>query len=157
MRVEGEPEPLLHIDPTLVPRLEGLGAVEQTRETVLPIGAKARAVFEGAWWENDDRDLRHPLIDVPGRGWRTSLRLQRELGPLTLVLGAALADVDSRYGSGRYYDVGIGIGRTFKLSRWMTAWIMLTAGRRHWLTDRPIAGEPIDDTTVMLTFGTTFR
>jgi hypothetical protein len=157
MRVEGEHEPLLHIDPALRPKLEGLGAVEDTRETVVPIGANARAVLEGAWWDNQDRDLRHPLTDVPGRGWRASLRLERQLGPLTFVLGATLADVDSRYGSGHYYDLGIGLGRVFKLSRWMTAWIMLTAGRRHWLTDRPIAGEPIDDTTVMLTIGTTFR
>lgn len=146
---------VLELDPELQPRLEGLGAVEQSTRTTLPLDVHTVAMLTLAEWANEDT-ADHPLIDVPAAGWRAGFRLARDLGFATVELHGELDHVESRYGRGTYRDVGISIGRTFRLSRWMTAWISLGLAHRHWLDQAP-AGEPSDETTVMLTIGTTFR
>jgi len=70
--------------------------------------------------------------------------------------GVSVAHVDTRFGSGSYVDLGLSLSRTVRLSRWMTAWISLSFGRRRWLDSSPPAGEA-DATEAMLTIGTTFR
>lgn len=145
----------LELDPTLRPRLEGLGAVEERHRSELRLGPRTRAVLEGSWWANED-DGPLPVLDLPARGWRAALRLSHDFGFARLDANAGVSHVDMRFGSGSYVELGISLGRTFRLSRWMTGWISLGIGRRQWLGDQPPAAES-DATEVMLRIGTTFR
>jgi hypothetical protein len=151
-----EPGPRLELDPVLPPLLQGLGATEEADRAELRIGADTRVLLEGVRWIHDDAAAL-PHVDLPARGWRAAVRLSHDLGFARVEAGASLNEVDSRFGSGRYVDLGLSIRRTFRLSRWMTAWISLGVGRRRWLgAGQPPAGES-DATEVMLRVGTTFR
>jgi hypothetical protein len=151
-----DPGPRLELDPVLPPLLVGLGATAQVDRTELRIGADTRVVLEGVRWIHDDAAAL-PHVDLPARGWRAAVRLSRDLGFAHLEAGASLDEVDSRFGSGRHVDLGLSIRRTFRLSRWMTAWISLGVGRRRWLGDEPPPAGESDATSVMLRVGTTFR
>ncbi len=151
-----EPGPRLELDPVLPPLLQGLGATEEADGIELRIGADTRVLLEGVRWIHDDAAAM-PHVDLPARGWRAAVRLSHDLGFARLEAGASVNGVDSRFGNGRYVDVGISIRRTFRLSRWMTGWISLGAGRRQWLGDGPPPAGESDATEVMLRVGTTFR
>jgi hypothetical protein len=152
----GPPDgPGLVLDPLLRSRLVGLGAVEDGERTELEIGPHTRLVLDGGWWSNDDEDPRHPLIDSPGRGWEAGLRLSHGLGPVTIGASASVNQIDAQRERGRHVDVGLSLGRSVRLSRWMIGWVSLGIGRRRWLGDAP-EGES-DASQVMLTIGTTFR
>jgi hypothetical protein len=146
----------LELDPTLRLRLEGLGALEETDRRELRLGRRTRVVLEGTRWANEDGEPL-PYIDLPARGWRTTLRISRDVGGgLRLGATASVNEVDSRFGSGAHVDIGLSLGRTFRLSRWMTGWISLGVGWRRWLGEEPPAGEA-GGTEAMLRIGTTFR
>ena len=152
--------PQLELDPMFRPSLEGLGATSETERTVVPLGDKARAVFEGTWWANVDSD--EPgrfsrVVDLENRGWRTGVRFERDLGFATLAIHGSYNHVDSRYGSGTYRDIGVSLFRKWRLTRWMTAWISLGVSRRTWLGDAAPAGEAKEETQATLGIGTTFR
>jgi hypothetical protein len=146
--------PSLVLDPVLLPRLEGLGAAEERERTPLRLGPRTRLVLEGVHWANQDTAERQH-VDVVARGWRAAARLSYDFGFLRLGASASVDHVDTRFGSGSYVDLGVSLSRTVRLSRWMTAWISLSLGRRRWQGSPP-AGEA-DSTEAMLTVGTTFR
>lgn len=162
LEVHESPEPpragrWLELDPTLRPRLEGLGAAQETYRSERRLGLRTRAVLESVRWANEDDDEDTlPALDLPGRGWRAALRLSHDFGFARLDANVSVNHVDMRFGSGSYVDLGISLGRTFRLSRWMTGWISLGIGRRQWVGDQPPADES-DATELMLRIGTTFR
>lgn len=144
--------PWLTLEPIARPNLQGLamiGSTEDPHRTVLFDGRRGYVVLDGTSWTND-RDLEE-------RGWHAGIRIGYDLGPLRVDAYASVNYVDTAYGRGHYRDLGISIGRTVRLSRWMTGWIALRVGQRKWLVDdKPPAGEQ-DGTEVMLSIGTTFR
>ena len=147
--------PWLTLEPALQPKVQGLGATEETEGTQLRIGARTSLVLEGSTWLNKDT-VKKPLLDLPGRGWQAALRLSHDFGWFRVGAAASLNHVDSRYERGTYRDVRVSVSRTTRLSRWMTAWISLEAGSRHWYGEKPPDGEA-DGTEAMLSIGTTFR
>lgn len=149
-----ETGPKLHLDPILRTRLEGLGTVEERKTTTLQIGP-IEATLEGARFAIDDRKA-EPTIDLPVRGWRTSLRLSHDFGFVRLEASLSRNHVDMHHGRGTYRERGVSLSRTFRLSRWMRAVVGLDIGQRAWEGDQPPAGEA-NETTVMLRVGTTFR
>ncbi|CAN5922920.1 hypothetical protein BH11MYX3_BH11MYX3_13590 [soil metagenome] len=142
-------ETMLHLDLVALPSTAGLGAKAEVDErTTIAIGRHTWVELEGTRWSNE--------LDVRERGWTAGARLAHDFGPFFVGIGAELHSMDRRYSSGSYYDVGLTIGRSKKLSRWMTAWIALSIGRRMWLGDKPPVGEDNGE-QVMLSVGTTFR
>lgn len=143
--------PLLHFEPVLRPSLDGLSlaARTDTKRDVLRLGPRAIAEIEGTAWTTD--------LDVPARGWDAAVRLSYDLGPVRITAHASVHGVDARFGGGAYREIGVSIGRTFRLSRWMTAWVSLDIGQRHWLGEGPPPAGEADSTQIMLNLGTTFR
>ncbi|MBL0216660.1 MAG: hypothetical protein IPQ07_22600 [Myxococcales bacterium] len=142
-------EALLHLAPVSLPYTAGLGARNDVDEhTRLRIGTHSWVELEGTRWSND--------LDVPARGWGAGIRAAHDFGWFTVSVGAQLNHVDSPAMSRSYYDVGLTISKSKRLSRWMTAWIALTIGRRIWVGERPPLGEQ-DATQVTLSIGTTFK
>ena len=130
-------------DPTLAPVLLSLRA--QVGEQRAGIDLTSRLSLERtiALWNDETTDA---------LGWRWQARLAYELGSgLRLVATGGAGAVQSRFGSDLYYDVGIGIAKLWRLSRWTTAWLSLTAGYR--MSPSTTVGEG----TVMLRVGFTFR
>lgn len=152
--------PGLAIDPMLRPALEGLGAVEDKEQTRIQLGPSTTLVLEGVSWVSEDSgasndSLGRPALDPPARGWRANVRLSHDFGIFRLDATGSVNNVDSRYGSGTYVDLGLSATKTVKLSPWMTGWISLGVGRRNW-RGTPPPGEAAA-TQVKLTVGTTFR
>ncbi|MBA2544358.1 MAG: hypothetical protein H0V17_32245 [Deltaproteobacteria bacterium] len=158
-RVEAEAEKTwLDIDPVFAPQLEGLTVGErEVVEKRYKLDRKTVLRLELDQWTNQgDRAL--PALDVRAQGWHASVRISRDLGFATLSLGASLADIDSQFGFGRYYEIGASLLRTVELSNGRKAWYGLTAGRRKWLVDddqQPPAGEA-NAMQLMFVFGFTF-
>lgn len=164
-------EPLLHIDPIALPSLSGLGTREDTHErTMMQVGERTWLELEGVHWTNQDKDRRITNDETtPERGWSAAARLSHDFGAFEIGLLARLGAIDSqqsllsdrlagdsqRYAPRSYYDLGLTIGKSKKLSRWRTAWIALTLGYRGWLGQPP--GAERDGGQVMLSIGTTFR
>ncbi len=144
---DAETEPYLELDPVFRPNAEGLGTLETKHQKQYEL-LGARIVIDGVEHTNE--------VDVPTRGWRAGLRISRDVGPVTVTAGMSVENVQSRYTRGTYREMGIAITKTFKLSRWNTAWISLSVGRRTWYGDQPPPGEQ-DATQVMLSVGTTFK
>lgn len=164
-------DPLLHIDPVVLPGISGLGTREDTHErTMMQLGDHTWAELEGVHWTNQDKDGRFTNDETtPERGWTTSVRLTHDFGPFEATLLGRLGEIDSqqallarrfdgdktRFKPGRYYDVGLTIGRSRTLSRWRTAWIALTLGYRGWIGKPP--GDEQSGGQAMLSIGTTFK
>lgn len=164
-------EPLLHLDPIALPSSGGLGHVEDTHErTMMQLGDHTWAELEGIHWTNQERDRRFTSdLTTPERGWTASLRISHDFGPFEMSVLGRLGEVESQssqlaqrmdgerkaYRPGRYYEIGLTIGKAKKLSRWKTAWIALTLGHRAWIGKPPIGEE--DSSQVMLSIGTTFK
>jgi hypothetical protein len=146
LHARGEQPPILVLDPTLASRFESLHADEQRDHAVVPVGRGVDAILDNTSWVNDD---------VVERGWRAAAGLTRDFGVARLTATASWNGVDGWLGGGRYVDLTIALTRTFKLSRWMTAWISLSVGVRSW-TGTPPPGER-NGAAVMLGVGTTFR
>jgi len=146
-------------DAVLGPNLEPFDAIRDRETTTIAIGG-TKLALEGDWWTAGNDVPEHGISadrDIPGHGWRAAVRLSRDLGLVRVSGSATLGHVESRYGEGNYSELSVSIVRTVRLSRWMTGWISVTAGRRRWLgKDPPPAGER-DATQVMLSIGTTFR
>ena len=151
------PAPLLDIDPVLRPNVDGLLGKEIEHVTNVDLGRRVRLVLEGVErFGGDDPAVPTGSIDIAHHGWRTDGRVFIDLGFARLGAGVSLENIQTRYTQGTYYDVGISLARTFKLSRWMTGWISLDIGRRRWLGPQPPEGEE-HATQIMLNIGTTFR
>lgn len=148
-------EPLLELDPTWRPNAT-LDAPETTARVTYTLGANTAVSFEASQWSLGTGDpTLGPPENTTGDGWGAAVRLVRKLGPLRVGAYASYQVLDTWYLRGTYVDLGLSIGHTFRLSRWMNAWIALGVGRRTWQGQSP-AGEA-DATNFMLTIGTTFR
>ncbi len=151
--------PWLHLDDAvLAPGLEAFDATRDSRTTFIKLGPRTRLALDGASWSAnlDMRDDGGPgARDIPGHGWRAGLRLSHDFGLVRVRTNGSINHVDTRYGTGTYTDVGLSIGRTHRLSRWMTGWISLGIERRRW-SGPPPPGES-NATELTLTIGTTFR
>ncbi|MDX2089631.1 MAG: hypothetical protein SFX73_17380 [Kofleriaceae bacterium] len=139
-------EPLLHVDPVWRPQ-RALDATTDTTRVAYFIAGTAVAFERSAWTDTTS--------GIPGDGWGTTLRVSRQLGPLRIGGYASYQRLDTRLARGEYIDLGVSVGRTFTLSKWMTAWIALSLGTRRWQGSPP-PGEQ-NETTLMLSVGTTFR
>lgn len=139
---------LLHLAPVSIPFTAGLGARIEREHAGIDLGEHGWVELEGTRWTNE--------LDVPARGGAIGIRVGYDIGWLHLSAGLELGNVDNRYSSGSYYDVGISIGTSKRLSRWTTAWLALSVGRRVWRGVEPPPGEH-DVFQVMLTLGFTFR
>lgn len=156
LRWEHPDEPVLHLDPIPPLATEGLGAKTARTTQVLQLGPHARLVGEGESWTASLSPMPPgPEIDDVSRGWRAGYSLSYDLGPFSVGAAVDYGHVDSGYERGTYRYVGLSIYRTFRLSRWMLAWIALSAGRQTWLGVPP-PGEH-DTSSLSLTIGTTFR
>jgi len=153
-----EPDgPWLDLDVLLPPSIESFDATRDGTSTTFERWS-TRMRLEGTWWTAgaDVPENGATNLDLPGEGWRAAVRLSRALGPVRFTADASLNHIDSRYGRGWYRDLSISIGRTKRLSRWMTGWISLSLGHRAWLGEERPDGEQ-DATQIMLSIGTTFR
>lgn len=146
LHARGEQPPILVLDPTLASRFETVHADEQSQHAIVPIGRGVDAILENTSWAN---------TDVVARGWRTAAGLTRDFGVARLTAMASYNGVDGWLGGGRYVDLTVALTHTFKLSRWMTAWISLSLSVRSW-TGTPPPGES-NGAAAMLSVGTTFR
>jgi hypothetical protein len=142
------PAPVLVLDPVLRPNSEGLGDIDTHHRTTFDVPGSMQLVT--------DTVERYNELDVFTRGWRVEGWLHRDLGFARLSVGGAVENIQSRDVRGSYYELGAALTRVFRLSRWNTAWISLSIGKRKWLGTEPPPGES-DGTQVMLTIGTTFR
>lgn len=138
--------PLLHLEPLLRPDVESFVKDREAHTANLDLGPIARANIEASAWRGE-------LFD--STGWSGTIRLTRTFYGFQIGFEASMNRVDSALTHGTYRLVGLSIMRTKKLSRWMTAWISLTVGKRTWVGTPP-PGE-VNDTAAMLSIGTTFR
>lgn len=141
--------PLLHLD-------DMFGAITDTPAAVvhdthvLALGRRVRLSSDAAWWT-----ATLPGFEGASRGWRSTHELSSDLGGFRVALSAGAGHVDNRLERGTSRFVGVSATRTFRLSRWMLAWISLGAGVQQW-SGLPPLGES-NGASVKLTIGTTFR
>ncbi len=142
-------EPLLHLDITPL-AAEAEGGIMDGRAAVLELGPRARLVAEGRWWQTG---LAPSMFaeNLPYNGWRAALELSYDLGPFRVGVNASL----TREGESSHRAVGLFAFRTFRLSRWMHAWIMVGVAYEQW--HEPGLGGPRQGLTAGLSIGTTFR
>jgi len=156
-RWEAPPQPLLHLDVILPVNAEGVGATTGREAHVLELGPRARMVAEGEWWKSTLTPHRFGPDDFDdvAHGWRAAYELSYDLGPFRLGASVGLGHVDSRFERGTYRIIEVSAYRTFRLSRWMLAWVSLGVGHQQW-SGVPPPGES-SGTKVGLRIGTTFR
>jgi hypothetical protein len=162
-------EPLLEVDRALIDidtamrsNTQGFEADVTREQYDFKLGTNTRARIESSAWEN-------PLLN--GNGWGASLRIVHDFKVIQIGVEAGFQRVDSGAVDGpteqsphsksvhrSYAFVGAAITKKKKLSKWMTAWISLSVGRRKWINrDQPPPNGEADDTAGMLSIGTTFR
>ena len=158
-RIAEQQEPMLHLE--LPTNVEGIGGTQDSASSIWELGPRARLQAEGTWWRSgfapDHLGGLDPSshLDNVARGWRAGAQLTYDLGPFKIGAYVSAGHVDSRLETGTYHLVGIAIFKTFRLSKWMHAWISLGAGVKTWV-GQPPPGEQ-NDATVTLSIGTTFR
>lgn len=143
-------EPLLHLDATTLDPTNAEGGIVDGRSALLDLGPRARLAVEGTWWQSGLAPSRF-ATDLPIHGWRAAAELSYDLGPFSVGVNASM----TRFGDSSHRMVGLFAYRTFRLSRWMHAWIVLGIAAEEWQT----AGVPStkQGVTTGLTLGTTFR
>jgi len=143
-------EPLLHLDGALLDRAAAEGVTVDARALTLELGPRARLAAQGASWQTGSS----PSMSADGlrlHGWQAAGELSYDLGPFRVGVNASLG----RTGDLSHRMVGLFAYRTFKLSRWMTAWITLGLSWEQW--DTPAIASPRPGTSLGLSLGTTFR
>jgi hypothetical protein len=144
-----EAPPLLRFDPTLRVAIERL---DQHTSRIVP-SPHTELHVTGAWRSVDPERERGE--DVRARMWRASAGGSYDLGWARIGAHASYEQIDNDFGRGRSVDVGVGITRTFRVSRTMTGFVSLSLGQQRWL-GRPLPGE-FDATQVMLRVGLRWR
>jgi hypothetical protein len=146
---EDDNEPLLHLD--LMPlSANAEGGMMDSRQAALDLGPRARLSAEGRWWQSGLAPSRF-AEDLQVHGWRAAAELSYDLGPFRIGVNASL----DRVGSSEHRAVGLFAYRTFRLSRWMHAWIMLGVSYEEWMGIGTLPGR--SGVTTGLSIGTTFR
>ncbi len=89
--------------------------------------------------------------DLRIHGWRAGAELSYDLGPFRIGVNASM----ERNGDSTHRMVGLFAYRTFRITHWMRAWIVLGVALEQWA----VAGQPgtRQGTNVGLALGTTFR
>jgi hypothetical protein len=151
---EAQPEPLLQLDAMRPDRVDAEGGIIDRRAALFDLGSRARLAAEGKWWETG---LAPSIFgdDLALRGWRASAELSHELGPFRVGVNASMARERNHFGDATHRMVGLFAYRTFRLSRWMHAWIVLGVAYEQWTGATP--QRPAQDFSTGLALGTTFR
>jgi hypothetical protein len=139
-------EPWLHLDATVLDPTVGEGGKVDRTGVVLDVG-RLRWAAEGMWWQSG---LSPSVVtkDLTIHGWRAAAEVSYDLGPFRVGVNASL----TREGDSRRV-VGLFAYRTFRLSRWMRAWIVLGIAFEQLQAD----GLAKQGVTTGLSLGTTFR
>jgi hypothetical protein len=147
-RGEAHAEPLLHLDAALPNPADAEGGINDGRSVLIDLGPRIRLGAEGKWWQSG---LAPSMFaeDLPIKGWQAGAELSYDLGPFSVGINASMG----RVGDTSHRMAGLVAFRTFKLSRWMTAWIVLGFAFEQF--DTP--GQRRQGTTAGITLGTTFR
>jgi hypothetical protein len=148
-RDDGSSEPLLHLDVTPL-SAEAEGGLIDGRAAVFELGPRARFVAQGRWWQSGLAPSMF-ATDLPVHGWRAAGELSYDLGPFRVGVNASL----DRVGTSTHRAVGLFAYRTFRLSRWMRAWIVLGISYEQWAGVGTLG--PRQGVTTGLSVGTTFR
>ena len=147
---EAATEPRLHLDGTALDPSNAEGGLMDRRATMLTLGPRARLSAEGQWWQTG---LAPSMFteDLRLHGWRASTELSYDLGPFRIGVNASMErDRDSTHRM-----VGLFAYRSFRLSHWMHAWIVLGVAFEQWASaDQPGTKQGLN---VGLALGTTFR
>jgi hypothetical protein len=150
-RLEGpSPEPWLHLDATMPDFVDAAGGIADGRAAILDLGPRLRLAAEGTWWQTG----LSPSIfaeDLEEHGWSAAAELSYDLGPLRIGMNVAT----SRFGDGSRRMAGLFAFRSFRLSRWMRAWILVGAAFEQW--DGAGLTGPTRGASTGFTLGTTFR
>jgi hypothetical protein len=146
---EAQAEPWLHLDATRILSPDTEGATVDGQVALLDLGPRARVAVEGKWWQSGLAPSRF-AEDLQTNGWRASAELSYDLGPFRIGLNASMG----RIGDSSHRMIGLFAYRTFRLSRWMRAWIVLGVAYEQWDVGSGPRGGGV---TMGLTLGTTFR
>jgi hypothetical protein len=140
-------EPWLHLDATMLDPTVAEGGNVDRRGVVLDLG-RMRWAAAGMWWQTG---LSPSIVatDLTVHGWRAAAELSYDLGPFRVGVNASL----QREGDFSHRVVGLFAYRTFRLSRWMHAWIVLGLAFDQLKGD----GLARQGVTAGLSLGTTFR
>lgn len=151
---ETQTEPLLHLDATMPDRADAEGGIMDGRAAVLDLGPRARLAAEGKWWQTG---LAPSMFseDLPFSGWRAGAELTYDLGPFRVGVNAAMTRERDQAGDSTHRMVGLFAYRTFRLSRWMHAWIVFGVALEQW--SGTAFQRPQQGVNVGLSVGTTFR
>jgi hypothetical protein len=146
---EAQAEPWLHLDATTLDSARAEGGLIDGRAAILDLGPRTRLAAEASWWQTG---LAPSMFaeDLGVSGWRASAELSYDLGPFRIGMNASM----SRNGDNSHRMIGLFAFRTFRLSRWMHAWIMVGVAYEQWDVGRQ---PPLGGTRVGLSLGTTFR
>lgn len=140
-------EPMLHLDATPL-AAEAEGGIVVREGTVIDIGP-VRIAGEGTWWESGLAPSRFGE-DLSTSAWRVA-------GELSVDLGWFRVGANASYSRTSYELVhktkGLFIAKTFDVSRWMHAWIMLGLSDEEW----QLGHEVQRGRTIGVSIGTTFR
>jgi hypothetical protein len=145
---EQEPgEPMLHLDTTPL-SADAEGGIVDREGTAIDLGP-VRIAAEGTWWQSGHAPSAF-AEDLSANGWRAA-------GELSLDLGWFRVGANASYSRTSYEGVhktrGLFVAKTFDVSRWMRAWIMLGLSDEEWqLGPRVERGRSIG-----ISLGTTFR
>jgi hypothetical protein len=151
MRRSGETrtEPWLHLDATAADPADAKGGLTDGRGVLFELGPRVRLSAAGRWWQTA---LAPSLFtdDLRSHGWRAGGELSYDLGPFRVGINASMGRDDGA----THRMVGLFAYRTFQLSRWMHAWIVLGIA----LEQRNDPGQQATQgTSIGLMLGTTFR
>ncbi len=147
LRERDRSEPLLHLDATVLDPSLATGGSVDGRAMLLDIG-RVRWAAEGTWWQGG---LAPNIFATEVSGWRAAGEVSYDVGPFRVGVNASL----TRDGNGSHRTLGLFAYRTFRLSQWMHAWILLGIAFEQWRGDG-LAGAP-QGVTAGLSIGTTFR
>jgi hypothetical protein len=142
-------EPRLHLDATTLDRANAEGGLVDGRSPLFALGPRARFAAEGRWWQTGLAPSTF-ATDLRVHGWRAGAELSYDLGPFRIGVNASM----TRTADGSHRMVGLFAYRTFRLSHWMHAWILLGVAYEQWQV-AGVAGK--QGVNVGLALGTTFR
>jgi hypothetical protein len=146
---ETDAEPYLHLDALTPEAAIAEGGIVDRQAAVIDLGPRAHLAAEGMWWQTG---LAPSMFteDLQLSGWRVGGELSYDVGPFRVGVNASM----TREGDSAHRMVGLFAYRTFGLSRWMHAWIMLGIAYEQFSFAN--AGSR-QGTHVGLSIGTTFR